>query len=125
MTAGAAPGPAAAHRPAAPTVYVAYTKGLGGPVPANGRGGNSSRAAESVVIPVSTATNTAGRTIRLGSGCRDVGAFPNLGIAITPDSKTAYVDCERAVVPISTATNTPGKPIPVPLAEPGNIAITP
>ena len=49
----------------------------------------------------------------------------NISIAITPDGKTAYVACESAVIPISTATNTPGKPIPVPLREPGNIAITP
>ena len=46
---------------------------------------------------------------------------------MAPDGKTAYALTTNpdAVVPISTATNTPGKPIPVPLRQPANIAITP
>ena len=73
------------------------------------------------VVAISTATNTA-TTIRFRSGCR---VQPRTGIAITPDSKTAYVTCQNEIIPISTATNTPGKPIPIPLKDPDAIAITP
>ena len=84
-----------------------------------GTGGDS-------VIPISTATNTAGKTIRFGANCRSQPlVHPNISIAITPDGNTAYVACESAVIPISTATNTPGKPIPVPLRDPDAITITP
>jgi DNA-binding beta-propeller fold protein YncE len=47
-----------------------------------------------------------------------------VGIAVTPDGKTAYVACEGAVIPVSTATNTAGRPIPIPLRDPVAIAIT-
>jgi YVTN family beta-propeller protein len=49
-----------------------------------------------------------------------------VAIAITPDSKTAYVPNEGSgtVTPITTATNTPGSPIPVGL-DPHSIVITP
>jgi DNA-binding beta-propeller fold protein YncE len=71
------------------------------------------------VTPISTATGKAGKTITL------LGAE---GMAITPDSKTAYVVAGK-VVPISTATNTPGTPIRVGgypgYPGPGNIAISP
>jgi YVTN family beta-propeller protein len=78
------------------------------------------------IIPISTATNRVGKTIRFGSDCRSQPlVHPNISIVITPDGKTAYVACESAVIPISTATHTPGKPIPVPLRDPDNIAITP
>jgi YVTN family beta-propeller protein len=78
------------------------------------------------VIPISTVTNTAGKTIQFGSDCRSQAqVHPNISLAITPDGKTAYVACESAVIPISTATNTPGRPIPVPLGDPDTIAITP
>jgi YVTN family beta-propeller protein len=112
---GAGPGPAAHHRPSAPTVYVAY--GNGGAPAAKDGGGPLMNA----VIPISTATNTAGKPIRAGS------AFQ---IAITPDGKTAYVLNANAatVVPISTATDTAGKPIPVGRSRnigPSFIAITP
>jgi YVTN family beta-propeller protein len=120
---GAAPGPAAPHRSTAPTVYAAYTRG-GGLLPATGylgSGGNRPRAAGSVIIPISTATNTAGKPIRVGGANQ---------IAITPDGRTAYVLNIGAgtVIPVSTATNTAGPPIPV---APGrfhgamSIAITP
>jgi YVTN family beta-propeller protein len=60
-----------------------------------------------VVNPISTATNTAGRPIRVGKQPQ--------AIAITPDGKTAYVSTYRSgtVIPISTATNTAGRPIRV------------
>jgi YVTN family beta-propeller protein len=81
---------------------------------------------EDSVIPISTATNTAGKTIQFGADCRSQPlVHPNIGIAITPDSKTAYVACESAVIPIRTATNTPGTPIHIPLRDPDAIAITP
>jgi hypothetical protein len=76
------------------------------------------------LTPVNTATNTAGKPIK-------VAEVPN-AIAITPDGRTAYVVSNpgfggkgsNAVMPISTATNTPGRPIPVGNGAFG-IAITP
>jgi YVTN family beta-propeller protein len=51
------------------------------------------------VIPISTATNTAGRPIK-------VARFP-FAITITPDGKIAYVQSENSrLTPIMTATNT-------------------
>ena len=106
---GAAPGPAAPHRSAAPAVYVAYAKGGGETPPL--------RPPPVAIIPISTATDRAGKPIRAGGGDQ---------IAITPDGKTAYVANTglNTVTPISTATNTAGKPIRVGPA-PVWIAITP
>ena len=67
------------------------------------------------VCPSTTATNTPGQPIHVGSA-------PGL-IAITPDGKTAYVASAYAVTPISTATNRPGKPIYI--RSDITIAITP
>ena len=73
----------------------------------------------STVIPINTATNTAGKPIRVGPGGQG-------RIAITPDGKTAYVAGSGTVTPISTATNTAGKPIRLGGSpHPGGIAITP
>ena len=59
------------------------------------------------IVPISTATNTAGKPIRVGS--------PADALAITPDGKTLYAASSTAtrntVTPISTATNRAGKPI--------------
>jgi YVTN family beta-propeller protein len=78
------------------------------------------------VIPIDTATNTAGVPIRVD---------PRPGnMAITPDGKTVYVSDELAntVTPVDTATNTAGKPILIADPKvygdhvfPGPIAITP
>ncbi len=68
------------------------------------------------VVPISTATNTPGKPIRIGLG---------LGIAITPDGKTLYAAAQNKVVPISTATNTPGKPIRLRYGLPSGIVVTP
>src|SRR5215469_8195293 len=74
------------------------------------------------IVPVNTATNRAGRPIRMSGGVGD--------IAFTPDGKTAYVassginDLPGKVTPISTATNTPGRPIRFQGAASG-VAITP
>ena len=59
------------------------------------------------MTPITTATNTPGKPIRVGSG--------SYAIAVTPDGKTVYVTsfAEGTVTPITTATNTPGKPIKV------------
>ena len=81
----------------------------------------SSQDKEGMVIPIRTATNTALRPIRIGPAWPFV-----ITIAITPDSKTAYVTnaYTDTVTPIRTATNTALAPIKVgesPLA----IAITP
>lgn len=72
------------------------------------------------VTPISTATDTAGPAIRV----RPVGVGMTWGIAITPDSKTAYVGSTHGVIPISTATNKAGAPIVLPSAA-GALAITP
>jgi DNA-binding beta-propeller fold protein YncE len=53
------------------------------------------------IIPISTASNRAGRPI----------PFAADSIAITPDGKTLYAAGRPGVVPISTATNTVGRPI--------------
>jgi hypothetical protein len=85
-------GPAPGHRSAAATVYVSYP-------------GKYNSAAE--LTPISTATNTPGKPIRMGT----LG-----GLAFTPDGKTAYIEGPQgAVVPVSTATNAPGPPIHVPM----------
>lgn len=70
------------------------------------------------VTPITTATNTPGRPIKVGKG--------SWAIALTPDGKTAYVVSyvPGTVTPISTATNTPGRPIKVGKG-PFAIAITP
>ena len=81
------------------------------------------------VIPIDTATNTAGAPITVGSVPR--------AIAITQDGKTAYVltfniayqQALATVTPINTATNTAGTPIPIGTGPagggPATIAITP
>ena len=70
------------------------------------------------VTPIRTATNTAGPPITVGD-------FP-IGIAITPNGRTAYVTnwYSGTVTPIRTATNTAGTPITVG-HDPDGIAITP
>jgi YVTN family beta-propeller protein len=75
------------------------------------------------VIPIDTATNTAGTPIPIGTG--PPGGGPAT-IAITPDGKTAYVlnYLSATVTPISTRTNTTGPTIPVG-TYPHVIAITP
>jgi YVTN family beta-propeller protein len=111
---GAAPGPAAGHRPTVPaTAYV--TNGVA--LPARGE----PRPAWSTVTRINTATNTAGKPIKVGP----VGSFPDF-IAITPDRKTAYVANYNSgsVTPINTATNTVGNPIRTG-RNPIGIAITP
>jgi DNA-binding beta-propeller fold protein YncE len=78
------------------------------------------------VIPVRTATSTALKAIKAGSGLSN--------IAFTPNGKTAYVTRDRYtsqgqalrgyVIPVSTATNKAGTAIKVG-RDPGAIAITP
>jgi DNA-binding beta-propeller fold protein YncE len=70
------------------------------------------------VTPVNTATNVAGKPIKVGSD-------PD-PIAVTPNGKTVYVASEGAgtITPISTATNVAGKPIAAGTI-PVTIAVTP
>jgi DNA-binding beta-propeller fold protein YncE len=75
------------------------------------------------VVPIRTATNKAGKPIKVGIGPAQ--------IAFTPDSKKAYVTNDgigerlgNTVTPISTATGKAGKPIKVG-QFPEAIAITP
>lgn len=95
--------PAAVAARAAPTAYVV-----------NGDGNS--------VTPIDTATNTPGKSIKVGTG-------PD-AIAIAPNGATAYVVNSGngvgngTVTPISTATGKPGKPIKVGY-DPDAIAITP
>src|SRR5580704_14470545 len=100
-------------RSAARTVYVAYAKGGGETPPL--------KPPPVAIIPISTATDRAGKPIKVGSGDQ---------IAITPDGKSAYVLNSDAgtVTPINTATNTAGRPIHIRRTRdfgPGFIAITP
>ena len=74
------------------------------------------------VTPIRTATNTALKAITIGTPPAGY-EFPDQ-IAITPDSRTAYVSTTAGVVPIRTATNTALKLITVGNG-PGAIAITP
>jgi DNA-binding beta-propeller fold protein YncE len=105
----------AEHRPTA-TLYVGYTSIR--PIKPH----QHLRMA-GAIVPVSTATNRAGKPIPVSGGVGD--------IAITPDGKTAYVANDDfigtqagTVTPIRTATNTPGKPIRIPGGA-GIVAITP
>jgi DNA-binding beta-propeller fold protein YncE len=86
------------------------------------------------IVPISTATNTPGKPIRLATGKTSYVA----GIVFSPDGKTAYAAAgslfptestgpllnPAAVVPINTVTNKPGKPIRVSHGE-SSITITP
>jgi len=69
------------------------------------------------VTPVNTATDQAGRPIRVGRG--------PAGIAITPNGRTAYVTNSDSgtVTPINTVTNQAGRPLKVG-PNPGAIVIT-
>jgi YVTN family beta-propeller protein len=81
----------------------------------------SSQHQEGMVVPIRTATNTALRPIPIGH------AWPTtISIAITPDSRTAYVanTGTDTVIPIRTATNTALAPIRL-AGGVGPIAITP
>jgi DNA-binding beta-propeller fold protein YncE len=91
------PATVAAPRPAGAIMYVAASNGM---------------------TPVTTATNTPGKPIKIG-------AIP-AAIAITPDGKTAYIADVHpgTVTPVTTATNTPGRPIKIG-GFPWAIAITP
>jgi YVTN family beta-propeller protein len=73
---------------------------------------NTATSTTGTVTPINTATNIAGKNIK-------VGVTPG-AIVITPDGKTAYVlnladgaPGKGSVTPINTATNTAGKPIPI------------
>jgi YVTN family beta-propeller protein len=81
----------------------------------------SSQHKQGLVIPIRTATNTALKPITIGPAWPFV-----ITIAITPDSKTAYVASAYTdtVTPIRTATNTALAPIKVG-ESPVAIAITP
>ena len=63
--------------------------------------------ATDTIVPISTATNTPGPPIHIGSGAD--------ALAITPDGKTLYAATFTAtrdtVTPISTAANRAQKPI--------------
>ena len=61
-----------------------------------------------LVTPISTATNTAGPSIKGGGKL-------NVAMAATPNGKTVYVlnQASDTVTPISTATNKAGRPIKV------------
>ena len=63
------------------------------------------------VTPIFTATNTAGKPIKVG--------LTASAIAITPNGRTAYVVSEASgtVTPIFTATNRTGKPIKIPYSS--------
>ncbi len=91
------PATVAAPRPTGAIMYVAASNGM---------------------TPVTTASNTPGRPVKIG-------AIP-AAIAITPDGRTAYIADVHpgTVTPVATATKTPGRPIEIG-GFPWAIAITP
>ena len=72
------------------------------------------------VTPITLATNTAGTPIVMGS----LASGP-WNVAVTPDSKTAYVTSWRGVYPIDTATDTHADTLPALLVQARPIAIAP
>lgn len=82
------------------------------------------------VTAISTATDTVVRTISDCPGAGEGGGSGAPVIAVTPDSKTVYVICNKppedsgTVLPISTATNRPGQPIKISNGA-TDLAITP
>jgi DNA-binding beta-propeller fold protein YncE len=68
------------------------------------------------IIPISTATNKAGRPIL---------QVTNYFLAVSPDSKTLYALTGSSVTPISTATGQPGQPIPVRSGMLQELVVTP
>jgi DNA-binding beta-propeller fold protein YncE len=82
----------------------------------NEGGGPVCTGPQGVVTPIATATNTAGKPVK-------VGCIP-LAAAVTPDGRTIYVACDSGTVtPIATATGRPGTPIKV--DDPVAIVIAP
>ena len=82
------------------------TRFLGGvAITPNGATAYVADAYDGTVVPIDTATNTAGTPITVGSD--------PVSIAIAPNGVTAYVvnDGDGTVTPINTATNTAGTPI--------------
>ncbi len=77
------------------------------------------------VLPISTATNTAGKLIHIGAAPVTSWFSPQSYIVFTRDGKTAYVAGLHSVTPVSTATSTAGPPIPVGTGWVGGMAITP
>lgn len=59
---------------------------------------------DTVVTPISTATNTAGPPLPVA---------PAGVIGITPGGKILYAAADGKIIPVSTAANKPGRPIPV------------
>src|SRR5437588_4907103 len=80
-------------------------------------------AAPNGVTPVTTATNAAGKPIKIGD---DLPYAAPETLAITPDGRTAYIaDTDRrTVTPVATATSSRGRPIKID-GFPGALAITP
>jgi DNA-binding beta-propeller fold protein YncE len=72
------------------------------------------------VIPVSTATNKAGKPILLPS----IGHDSPSAITITPDGKTVYAATRAGLIPVSTATGKPGRLIRLGFS-PSLLTITP
>jgi DNA-binding beta-propeller fold protein YncE len=104
------------------------TRTVGAPIPVacpivftpNGRTGYGFGGA---VTPINLVTNTLGTPIKLPKTC----GGPLSG-AVTPNSKTLWIDCSGLLEPINVATNTLGTSIKLPMRqayEPGDIAIAP
>jgi hyaluronoglucosaminidase len=73
--------------------------------------------ADGIVVPISTGTDTVGKSVQVGGS--------HVTLAMAPDGKIVYAASDAgSVTPISTATNKPGRPIAVE-SSPHDIAITP
>lgn len=77
------------------------------------------------VLPISTATNTAGKRIRIGAAPAISWLSPQCYMVFTPGGKTAYVAALHSVVPVSTSTNRPGRPIQVGTGQVSALVIVP
>lgn len=88
-------------------------------ITADGRTVLATDGASPVIIPIDTATNTAGAPITVGKAGDEPSA-----IAVTPDSRIAYAVEATTVVPVDLATRSAGKPIRVGPTGQG-IVITP
>jgi DNA-binding beta-propeller fold protein YncE len=76
---------------------------------------------ESIMTPISTRTDSAGKPIRLR---RFSAAAP---ITISPDGRTAYLSDDGSVVPVSLRTGTVGKALQLPSSPPSpyQVAVSP
>ncbi len=86
----------------------------------SGKSADNGTTTTSVLTPINTSTNSAGKPIRLGN------FFVAAPITTSPDGQTAYVSDDGTVVPVSLATETVGSPLKLPVSPmPYQVAVSP